>query len=440
MVRSNSSASRFLAPAVVVLVTAVAPVAGIQSPGSLVAAHKAAAQAGSAAVNAHKAGKFDEFLSAMRVAYAQRPDHPRHIYNLAAALALNGKSVEAIQLVERLAHMGLSLPAETDDDFISLRTDARFVSACVEMERNAKPDGSSSVAFSIPGNGLILEGLAWDPGARAFFASSVHERKIIRIDKTGAASDFADRTSGLWSVFGMAVDPDRKLLWAATGAVAQSDGYTDKEAGMTALVAFSTASGKVVRRLEPSDGKKHTLGDVVCGPNGTVYATDSTGGAVFVARPGATSLEAIVEAGELLSPQGIAVTPDGGRLLVADYALGLCVVDLASRTVKRMPAPENTCLLGIDGLTRHGNDLLVVQNGIRPHRIARVRLNAGLTAVEGLDVLEVSNPRFDEPTLGVVADGWFHYIANSQWSKIGENGALAPLDQFRETVVLKLRP
>lgn len=410
-----------------------------QTPVSLVASHSEAARAGKLGQEAYQAGKYDVFLSEMRRAFAVRPDHPRIIYNLASALALNGKPDEALTLLERLGAMGLSMPAEKDDDFRSLAGQDRFRVACARLASNGTAYGSSVPSVTIPGKQLILEGLAYDPSSRSVFASSVRERKILRVDSAGTSSLFADRSVGLWSVFGMAVDSKRRVLWAATGAVPQTDGFTAADAGKSAIVGFDLSTGKVVQRLEPADGKQHSLGDVTLAPNGDLFASDSNGGALFVARAGSKSLDVLVPEGELLSPQGLAVTPDGSRLLVGDYALGLCVVDLHSKKVSRVAAPDSVCLLGIDGLSMSGRDLIVIQNGIRPHRVVRVRMTEGFKAVERLDVLEVGNPVFDEPTLGVVIDGWLHYIANSQWSKINAKGEMEPAEKFKDTIVLKLK-
>ncbi len=412
---------------------------GAQTPVGLIAAHSEAARAGKLGQEAYQAGKYDVFLTEMRRAFAARPDHPRIIYNLASALALNGKPDEAILMLERLGAMGLSMPAEKDDDFKSLAGQDRFRAACVRFASNSASAGSSIASMAIPGKQLIFEGLAYDPVSHATFASSVRERKIVRVDSTGAATTFADRSAGLWSVFGMAVDSKRRILWAATGAVPQTDGFTAADAGKSAIVGFDLSSGKVRYRLEPADGKPHSLGDVTLAPNGDLFASDSNGGALFVARATGTSLDLLVPEGELLSPQGLVVVPDGSRLLVGDYALGLCVVDLHTRRVARVSTPDSVCLLGIDGLTMSGRDLIVIQNGIRPHRVARIRMSDGFKAVEKLDVLEVGNPVFDEPTLGVVIDGWFHYIANSQWSKINAKGEMEPADQFKDTIILKLK-
>ena len=410
-----------------------------QSTVDLVAAHSEAARAAKLGQDAYLAGKFDVFLAEMRKAFAARPDHPRIIYNLASALAMNGKADESMALLERLGAMGLSMPAEKDDDFKSIAGQNRFQLACSRLASNAGAAGSSVASMTIPGKQLILEGLAFDAARRATFVSSVRERKIMRVDAAGATTVFADRSAGLWSVFGMTVDSKRQVLWAASGAVPQSDGFTPADAGKSALVGFDLSTGKVMHRLEPSDGKPHTLGDITQAPNGDLYVSDGIGGAVLVARAGTKTLDVLVPEGKLRSPQGLVVTPDGSRLLVADYVLGLCVIDLKSGEVGRVATPESVCLLGIDGMTVSGRDLIIIQNGIQPHRVARVRMTDGLKAAERLDVLEVGNPLFDEPTLGVVIDGWFHYIANSQWSKINAKGEMEPAEKFRDTVVLKVK-
>lgn len=406
---------------------------------SLAAAHAEANRVGRIGQEAYVAGKLEAYLVEMRRAFAIRPDHPRFIYNTASALALNGKSDEALRLVERLAAMGLSMPVEKDDDFASIASNERFRAACVRLASNAQPSGSGETAFSIEGRGLILEGLAYDAATRSWFASSVRERMILRVDASGTTSVFADRSMGLWSVFGMVIDPKRRVLWAVTAAVPQTEDVLALDEGKSALVGFDLTTGKVVQRLEPSDGRPYSFGDVTLASSGSLYVSDSKGGALLVARPGAKSLDVLLPEGQLVSPQGLVATPDSRRLLVADYALGLCEVDLRTRAVQRVATPDSVCLLGIDGVSLNGGDLVVVQNGIRPHRVARVRMRDGLRSVEGLDVLDAADPSYDEPTLGVVVNGWFHFIANSQWSKINGKGEMEPVDAFSDTLVRKLK-
>ena len=66
------------------------------------------------------------------------------------------------------------------------------------------------------------------------------------------------------------------------------------------------------------DGGAHFLNDIVTGPDGTVYVTDTNAGRVWVARPGATVLQPFTAIGPLVSPNGITISTDGRTLFVAD--------------------------------------------------------------------------------------------------------------------------
>jgi len=48
----------------------------------------------------------------------------------------------------------------------------------------------------------------------------------------------------------------------------------------------------------------------------------------------------------------------------------------------------------------------------------------------------MNNPLFDEPTLGIVADGAFYYVADSQGGRFLKGGV--PESEQREVVVLKV--
>jgi len=71
------------------------------------------------AVADYRAGNFPGFLENMAEAGKLRPNHPRLLYNLADAYALNKKPEEAFKLLLRLANMGLYFQPEKDDDFKS---------------------------------------------------------------------------------------------------------------------------------------------------------------------------------------------------------------------------------------------------------------------------------------------------------------------------------
>lgn len=92
----------------------------------------------------------------------------------------------------------------------------------------------------------------------------------------------------------------------------------------------------------------------------------------------------------------------------------------------------------VDGDDARG-DLIVIQNGVNPHRVARLTLSEDGSRVTRAEILEMNNALFDEPTLGVVAGGWFHYVANSQWGRFDKHGTLFPMDRLAEPVILKMK-
>jgi hypothetical protein len=65
-------------------------------------------------------------------------------------------------------------------------------------------------------------------------------------------------------------------------------------------------------------------------------------------------------------------------------------------------------------------------------------MNADKTRVTGFKVLEANHADFLEPTLGVIVNDSFYYIANSQWPLIDEKGVLKK-EKLREPVILRLK-
>jgi hypothetical protein len=187
----------------------------------------------------------------------------------------------------------------------------------------------------------------------------------------------------------------------------------------------------------PDSNKPHWLGDLAIDAVGDVFATDSVSPILYILRRGQKQLETFIEGRAFVSLQGLDFTIDQTKLFVADYARGIFVIDLKTRAVSNLTA--DFTLLGIDGLYAYRGSLICVQNGVNPQRIVRLTLNKALTRVDGFQVLEANNPLFDEPTLGVLVKDNFYFIANSQWGAIDKNGQLAPEDQLRDPVVLKLK-
>jgi len=392
------------------------------------------------AKKAYEAKNYAAYLENMRLAVELRPGHPTLLYNLAGAYALNGDSREALAGLRRVAEMGLIYQPEADEDFNSIRETEEFKKILKRFELNKAPTVRSSAAFTVREKGLITEGVAYDSVEEAFYVSSVRARKIFKVGRDGVAKVFATEQDGLWSAMGMKVDAGRRHLWVATAAVPQMLNYRKEEDGQSGVLKFDLRTGKLLNKYVLSNTPKpHWLGDLTINSRGDVFATDSLTPALYVIRVGGERLEPLIEGAPLVSPQGLALSPDERTLFLADYTKGLFLYDLKSAKLTQISSAQNVALLGIDGLYFHKGSLLAIQNGTRPHRIVRISLSKDWQRAERLEVIEANNPVFDEPTLGVIVKDSFYYVANSQWGAVDRTGKLAPEDKLRDTVILKMK-
>ena len=435
---ANPSHLRWLKIAVVSKLAAVSCLAATLLAGALsaeddsfVAAARVYVQA---AQEAQKAGRTQAALEALLAAAALRPQHGGIAFELGAAEVAAGRLEEAAQSLQRAAAMGIAAPAETRAELAPCRAHRACAAALAAIARNREPRTTSRIAFTFPGGGLIPEGLAYDPGADAFFVSSVRERRILRLDPSRAVHPFADRSSGLWAALGMAIDAPRRRLWVATAALAEmADGVAADE-GRSALVALDLDSGRGVARYELPHDRRHALGDVIVTPGGDVLATDSTSPAIYRLPANGSALETIAAGEPFVSPQGLTPSADGRRLFVADYAKGIFAVDLASRRVRLLEAPRTAGILGIDGLYLAGRALLAIQNGTDPPRLLRLAVEED--RITSVQVLDSAHPAATDPTLGVVAGNRFFYIGNSQWNAARLGGVMDPAVKLEDPVIL----
>jgi hypothetical protein len=327
---------------------------------------------------AHQADDRPDFLAHARAAAQAAPAHPVAPYNLACALALVGQPVEAAAELDRLSAAGVAFDLDHDRDFDPIRQAPAFVAARERLEAvRARRIETSRVAFTLPDRDLLTEGIAYDSLTGGFYVSSVHQRKIILRTRLGRVADFAQ--SGLFGVLALAIDPQRRLLWACTSAMPEMNGFTPEDEGRAALIAFELPGGAERLRALLGGGGKHNCNDLALDGTGGVYVADPVGHAILYLAAGAQKL---VPVATVRAPQGLVLEPNGHALLVADYGMGLLRLALPDGAVTPLAAPDDAVLTGIDGLCAlPGGDLAAVQNGVEPHRTVRLRLSADRAAV-----------------------------------------------------------
>ncbi len=385
---------------------------------------------GQKAVNEYKAKNYPAFLENAEKAVRIGPfRHPHLIYQLARAYSLNGKTIEASNLLEELADMKLGIDAATDD-FKLLRGSAGWSDLSKKIAAVKTPLVRSQTAFTIPEPDLIPEGIAYDPKRRVFYLGSIHKSKIVSIDAAGRQNDFTTSgQDGLQEVLGMKVDARRRLLWVCSNA----------QNGAAFVHKYNLDSGKLIKKyILDEKPKRHQLNDIAFNRRGDVYITDSSESAVYEIPSDTDELRLLVKLEQGVYPNGIAVSKNEKQLFVATFA-GISSVDIKAKSHTALAQNENIALTGADGLYLYENSLVAVQNANpSPERVIRLFLNAAGNKVEKARVIESNHPLYAVPTTGVIVGDDFFYIANTHLDSIDAAGKISPTAKLRDLTLLKL--
>lgn len=381
----------------------------------------------SEAMQMYKDKNYSKSAELFEKAHSLKPDNTSIIYNLSVTSNLSGNKAKALDLLNKLAKMKLVYHPETDSDFVSIWNDDNFKSVIKKFQENTKPGGETGISFKIQESDLITEGIAYYPKTETFYVSSVRKRKILSIDKDGSALDFI--TSGqdsIWGIFGMAVDTAEGILWVCTSAVPQINNFSSADLGKAGIYKYDIGKKKLLKKYILADDKKHLFGDLTLGAHGKVFVSDSKNNTIYVIDPKKDKLEKFFTSDDFVSLQGIAVSKDSTSLFVADYASGIYKIHISSKKISKLVIPDSICTIGTDGLYCYNGSLIAVQNGISPNRVIRLYLNDSQNSVNGYKIIAANVQPMEDPTLGVIFNNSFHFISNSQWNKVGNNGSVLP--------------
>jgi sugar lactone lactonase YvrE len=434
----NFRAALHLAGIAVVVVAATAQVTlGQQTPAQT---PNTAAEWNAAAVKAYQAKDYKTFLADERKALALEPENPRVIYNTACGEALNGNAKGAVALLEQLSARKLDLGAETDGDFAGIRTTAEWAQYEAKLADLRKPLVRSTLGFKIEEPGLLATGMTFDATTGDFYIASARGRKILRRAKDGKVTDFVrEAQDGFLCGAGLAIDAPRNLLYASTSGAPFMKGAQKEDDGRAGLFAFNLKTGETVRKVWlAGDGRKHFLNNLAVDRAGNVYVSDSLNSGIYLWRRDASALEEIAPPAMFEGSQGLALSDDEKTLFVGDFVEGLWALDLATKTKRRIPAPADAYLVGMDGLAKVKDGFVTVQLQVRPHRVVRLHLDPQWQRVVSVEVLESNHPEYDAPIQGTIAEGAFWYVADSQLETLDPKTGEFPAEKAKATVVLKL--
>lgn len=189
---------------------------------------------------------------------------------------------------------------------------ALLLAACA----TAAPGGADAAAprdIAIAGTEVFPESITSDQAGNLYLGSGAG---IIYRARAGAAEAVPwirpDAANGLQSLFGVLAHDASGLLW-----VCSNPDFFAQPAGdpkPSALKAFRLSDGRLAASHDFPAGPA-ACNDIAVAADGTVFATETSSGRIFVLKPGARALELFAAGENLIGVDGIAFADDGAMYI-----------------------------------------------------------------------------------------------------------------------------
>jgi sugar lactone lactonase YvrE len=388
-----------------------------------------------AAREAQQAGDNKKFYEMIMEAYKLRPFHQGILYQAGVAAALNNKTDESIGYLTEAtrinADFDLNIP-----ELKSLEGATQFKKLKQAQAESKIPVIHSDTAFLVKDKTLHAECIAKGESKDIFYFGSIHKRKIIRTDARGNITNFTEEgQDGLTSVFGIKVNPTKKLLWACSSPMPEMKFSDSTET--SSVFKYDVNTRKLIAKYSPKEKKEYIFGDLTLDPTGKPFISDSKNNIIFTVNEEKGELQEFFTSDEFYNLQGLTFSTDGKYLFIADYIKGLFRLDTKDKQLVLIKSDLPIALKSVDGLSYYNNSLITIQNLIQPMRVTQLLLNNTQDAYTGYKIIDRAHPAFNEPTIGCVIENTFFYVANSQWSGYDDKRKIKPAEQLQDVVVLK---
>lgn len=380
------------------------------------------------AIESYQAGDYMRFVQTTIKLRELRPFEQQYLVGMVVGGALIGRPTTAYNYMHVMQQEGLSYDFNSTEDTQSIRKTEVYDYLNGLLIEAGKPAGEGRVAFTLPDAAVQPEAIAWDAGRGVFLVGNLETGAVLSVTPGGDVKELlkADDENGLLSITGIAVDATHNKLWLSSAGIRQFAALKPENLGHGAVFEFELDSLKLLRRYSiPEDGLPHAPGSIELTSAGDVYVIDRAVPMVFRKMASDGELEAYLASKDMTGFTDLAVSDTGETLYVADSQLGILVVDLASGAAAPLVAPETLNLGGISGLSFSESSLLMIQNGITPQRLMRLKLDPTGKQVSEVTPLAMALEEFTAPASGVVEGGAVYYFAGS--NQPGQTQAVAPV-------------
>ena len=363
------------------------------------------------------------------------PTQPAYVWGRAVVAAWQHDTIGVRDALASYAALGLGRDVRAHPVLGPYASAPSMSPILTQHDANRAPRALSEPMVTLPDSTFWPEGMDADPRTGRYWIASVRRRTVAELAPGRQPRMVwpADRDS-MGAVLGVRYDARGDVLWVTTSHVAAA--RTDGRVTEAALLRVRRSDGRIERRWTlPAGTKPHVLGDLAVSASGDVWITDSSDPALYLLKKGVDTLQRI-DNPLFVSPQGVAPTPDGRAVYVADYALGLLRLDVFTGVVTRLEDAPGSTSVGCDGIALDGGAIVAVQNGVAPARITRFTLGEDRMRIARVEVLDRNTAVADEPTIGALVGRTFVYVANSAWDKYKDDGSRAPGSRLAQPVLL----
>jgi len=382
------------------------------------------------AADAYRRQDIEAWVEATTELHRLRPYNQDFMRHLVEGHARLGDLRSAFDMMLKMQQQGLSEDWDAIEAVEPMRQHGLYEHLNKLMTEAGKPFGDVEIWSEIVPEHAMPEAMAFDRENGRVFVGTVRDGRILASPDGAEWEVFASPASvpQLQAVFDLAVDAGRGHLWVATGRVPQFRGEARDDDVNGALLRLDLASGELQAEYPVSSGGGRNLpGSLALAADGTVFAADTQAPVIHRLDPGAKALRPFFGHPGFTSLRGLALSDDDSMLYVADYELGIFVVDATGGDQAwQLAVPETFNAGGIDGLFWWDGHLVAIQNAITPQRVVRLKLGKDGLGVTAVAPLAAAREEFDTPTFGVMNRDNLYFLAGSHWQHVGPEGE--PLD------------
>ncbi len=393
------------------------------------------------AARAYHAEDHEAWVEATTQLHRLRPYNQDFMTHLVKGHALTGDLNAAFDMMLKMQQQGLAADWDSVDEVESMRGTRLYDHLRDLMNEAGEPFGDVE-RWSTMGEDVVMpEALARDAEGERMFLGTVRDGHILVSNDDGESWEhFAspETHEQLQGVFDLVIDAENGYLWVATGHVPQFQGEPREDGVRSSLLRFDLESGELDTEFPLSSGSgRNLLGSLAVAADGTVYAADTMAPMIYRLDDEEVGLQPYFGHRNFTSLRGLALGADDRLLYIADYELGVFVIDATGgEQAWKLAVPETLNQGGIDGLFYWEGHLVAIQNGIAPQRVVRLKLGPDGLGVVAVAPVAAARPEFDTPTFGVMDDQDLYFLAGSHWQHVDAEGN--PRGSLPEIAVLKL--